>query len=206
MQDSNETQPAKKLNIAPVVKYFGSGVKTLKTISAPVEIFDANLKTTVELLANTVYFYNAVGISGIQIGVPERIVVVRMTKDGYTPFINPQILEIGDIDTAGNEGCLSFPGIQIPVKRSDRIKISYQTMEGKEETAELFGLHSRCVQHEIDHLNGKTFLDALSNLKQDIVLKKLKKSSKRGTLDYDLQVINHLSNQLINNDTDPVTN
>lgn len=181
----NEEAKLSKLNIYPVVKYAGSGKDTLRQVSEPVTVFDDDLKQLVEILANTVYFYDAVGISAIQVGIPKRVFVIRFSKDSYTAFINPEVFGVSEEVVSDQEGCLSFPTVLTPISRAKEVSVKYQDLSGEYHELKLEGLHARCLLHEVDHLNGVLFTDLVSNLKRDIIFKKMAKLEKTRRLHND---------------------
>jgi peptide deformylase len=193
----NEEIKLSELNVYPVVKYDTKGKLTLRKVSEPVTVFDQELKKLVDLMANTCYFYDAVGISAIQVGVPKRVCVVRFSKEEYTVFVNPEVIEVSDEFEEDVEGCLSFPTVSLNIKRSGRVKIKFFTVNGDGQEAEFVGIHARCLLHELDHLNGKLFIDHVSNLKKDLAIKKMVKLEKSKRMYYDEYKIKDLESKLI---------
>ena len=156
----------------------------LRQISKPVEMFDAELKTLVADMFETMYDAPGIGLAAVQVGVPVRLLVIDLQEpeeEGGEPvrdprvFINPEILWHSDSEVPYTEGCLSVPEQYAEVMRPDRIRARWQDVEGKAHEAEIDGLLAVCLQHEMDHLNGVLFIDHLSRLKRDMVLKKLAK-------------------------------
>jgi peptide deformylase len=156
----------------------------LKLVSKPVETFDAALAALVADMFETMYAAPGIGLAAIQVGVPLRVLVIDLQEPGAdgepvrTPrvFINPQILEASAETAVYNEGCLSVPDIYADVDRPARVRARWQDVEGQSHEAELDGLLATCLQHEIDHLDGVVFLDHLSRLKREMLLKKLAKA------------------------------
>ena len=151
----------------------------LTTVASDVEIFDEDLKKLVQDMTETMYSANGIGLAATQVNVHKRLLVLDVSENQDQPrvYINPQILtREGEQDH--EEGCLSVPGIYATVKRAEKITLRAQDSDGKtfEETAE--GLHSVCIQHEMDHLIGRLFVDYLSPLKRNRVRKKLEKQRK----------------------------
>ena len=159
----------------------------LREISKPVETFDAELKTLVSDMFETMYDAPGIGLAAVQVGVPIRLLVIDLqepenpedeeSKPVKDPkvFVNPEILWTSDHDVPYTEGCLSVPEQYAEVMRPDRIRARWQDVDGKTFEEELDGLLAVCLQHEMDHLNGVLFIDHLSRLKRDMVLKKLAK-------------------------------
>jgi peptide deformylase len=159
----------------------------LREISKPVESFDKALRVLVADMFETMYDAPGIGLAAIQVGVPLRVLVIDLQEpleeDGEPVkdpliFINPEILEHSDQDVPYNEGCLSVPDQYAEVDRPDRIKASWRDLDGKRHEEEIVGLLATCLQHEMDHLNGVLFIDHLSRLKRDMILKKIAKQRK----------------------------
>ncbi len=151
----------------------------LRKIAQPVTKFDWELRNNVRNLAQTMYEAPGIGLASIQVGIPESIVVIDLseTQDELNVLINPEILECeGELRI--EEGCLSFPGYFATVKRSQWIRYRAQTVNGKTYEKEAEDLFAVCVQHEIDHLTGKLFLDYMSRLRQQRVKKQFEKAAK----------------------------
>jgi len=121
---------------------------------------------------------DAVGLAAPQIGVMQRVFVYKLDGEP-TCMINPKILDASPEFTIEPEGCLSFPGVYVRVKRSREILVEFQDVFGNKNQLKTEGFTARCIQHEIDHLDGTTFLHALSKIKRDIVTGKMKKAKKR---------------------------
>ena len=166
----------------------------LRQISKPVESFDAELKTLVADMFETMYDAPGIGLAAVQVGVPIRLLVIDLQEpaDPEDPesgtikdpkvFINPEILWHSDTEVPYTEGCLSVPEQYAEVLRPDRIRARWQDEKGKTYEEEIEGLLAVCLQHEMDHLNGVLFIDHLSRLKRDMVLKKLAKWRKEQAL------------------------
>ena len=156
----------------------------LRQISKPVETFDEDLKTLVADMFETMYDAPGIGLAAVQVGEPIRLLVIDLQEpeeEDAEPvrdpkvFVNPEILWTSDHDIPYTEGCLSVPEQYAEVMRPDRIRARWQDVEGKPREQEIDGLLAVCLQHEMDHLNGVLFIDHLSRLKRDMVLKKLAK-------------------------------
>ncbi len=153
----------------------------LREISEPVTEFDEELETLVSDMAETMYNAPGIGLSAIQVNVPKRIVVMDLseTKDDLKVFINPEITDLNEGVIEMEEGCLSVPGFFASVERSERVRINALDIKGTPLEIEADALLSICIQHEVDHLNGKVFVDYLSRLKQLRFRKKIKKESRQ---------------------------
>ncbi|MCJ8190062.1 peptide deformylase [Sphingomicrobium aestuariivivum] len=161
----------------------------LRQISKPVaEVTDEHRKL-IEDMFETMYDAPGIGLAAVQVGHPIRILVIDLQEpeeEGGEPvkdprvFINPEILETSENDIPYTEGCLSVPEQFADVMRPDRIKARWLDENGKQYEEEIDGLLAVCLQHEMDHLEGVLFIDHLSKLKRDMVLKKLAKMRKTG--------------------------
>jgi len=152
----------------------------LRTRAAPVTVFDAELKQFVADLFETMYDSNGVGLAATQVNVHKRVLVTDMSDDRNEPLalINAQILE-KDGSQVYQEGCLSFPGLYADVTRALKVKVKAQNTSGEEIIVEAEGPLAVCIQHEMDHLEGKVFVDYLSSLKRNLLLKRLEKARKQ---------------------------
>lgn len=155
----------------------------LRQKSAPVERVDADLGRLVDDMLETMYDAPGIGLAAIQVGVPRRLLVLDVSKDedGRNPhiFINPEIVSASDERATYEEGCLSIPDYYAEVERPATVKVRHLDREGKEQMTEAEGLLATCLQHEIDHLNGVLFIDHISKLKRDMVVKKFAKLAKQ---------------------------
>ncbi|HNC59133.1 MAG TPA: peptide deformylase [Leptospiraceae bacterium] len=188
----------KLLSIDAAIKYAGKEKEILSQKSEAVIDFDDDLHELVSRMASTMYFYEAVGISAVQIGIHKSLFIVRVDTDKYATFINPEIVQESEEKENIVEGCLSFPGISIPVERSKEVILKFQEKDGTEKEVQVGGLHARIILHEMDHLKGKTFLDRISVLKRNVILDKMKRIERNGKLIRDRQVINYLENTVKN--------
>jgi peptide deformylase len=152
----------------------------LRTRAASVTVFDAKLKQFVADMFQTMYEANGVGLAAIQVNVHQRVLVADMSEGRNQPLalINAQLLE-KEGSQVYQEGCLSFPGVYADVTRAMSIKVKAQDVEGKEIVVEAEGPLAVCIQHEMDHLDGKVFVDYLSPLKRSLLLKRLDKQRKQ---------------------------
>lgn len=148
----------------------------LRTIAAPVTQFDAPLRQRIADMFETMYEAPGIGLAATQVDWHHQLIVIDISEDRSAPrvFINPQILD-KDGRTAGQEGCLSVPGIFDDVERAERVRVRYQDADGNQHEEELTELLAVCLQHEMDHLNGKLFVDYLSELKRQRIRRKLEK-------------------------------
>jgi peptide deformylase len=157
--------------------------KRLRQISEPVKKIDAGIRKLVEDMFETMYEAPGIGLAAIQVGEPKRVITMDLAKkeEPKNPqvFINPEILWASEDKAIYEEGCLSIPEYYSDVERPAQVKVKYIDLEGKPRELEASGLLATCLQHEIDHLNGVLFIDHLSKLKRDRVLKKFSKAAKR---------------------------
>jgi len=152
----------------------------LHKIAAPVERVDADIRNLANDMAQTMYAAPGVGLAATQVDVHKQVIVIDVseTHDALRVFINPRILEArGTADC--EEGCLSVPGIFEKVTRAQWIRVEALGLDGKAFQVEAEGLLSVCIQHEMDHLKGKVFVEYLSPLKQKRIVSKLKKQQRR---------------------------
>jgi len=166
----------------------------LREISKPVETFDDELKTLVGDMFETMYAAPGIGLAAVQVGVPIRLLVIDLQEpenpeDPESPvikdpkvFINPEILWHSDNEVPYTEGCLSVPEQYAEVMRPDKIRARWRDEKGETYEEQVEGLLAICLQHEMDHLNGVLFIDHLSRLKREMVLKKLAKWRKEQAL------------------------
>lgn len=154
----------------------------LRKISTPIERVDANLQKLADDMLETMYQAPGIGLAAIQVGEPLRLLVIDVAgKDepkAPQVFINPEILWKSDELNVYEEGCLSIPDYYAEVERPKRIRVSYLDRDGKKQECEADGLLATCLQHEIDHLDGMLFIDHISKLKRDMVIRKFKKLAK----------------------------
>ena len=158
--------------------------KKLRLKSEPVKTVDAALRALVEDMFATMYEAPGIGLAAIQIGEPLRLITMDLAKKDDPPeplvFINPEILWSSDETSTYEEGCLSIPEYYEEVERPAKVKVKYLDLDGKEQEIEADGLLATCLQHEIDHINGVLFIDHISKLKRDMVMKKFTKAAKKG--------------------------
>ena len=151
----------------------------LTTVAKPIEVFDDELKGLVEDMTETMYSANGIGLAATQVNIHKRLLVMDISEEQDQPrvYINPEILTRSG-EQIHEEGCLSVPGIYANVKRAEDITIKAQDADGNTFEEQLEGLHAVCIQHEMDHLVGRLFVDYLSPLKRNMVKRKIEKQRK----------------------------
>ena len=157
--------------------------KILRQISQPVEkVGDAERELMNDML-ETMYAANGIGLAAIQIGVPKRIIVMDLSKEENKKipmyFVNPLIVKKNEEKTIYEEGCLSVPNQFAEIQRSSKCEIEYLNFNGDKQNLEAEGLLATCIQHEMDHLEGILFIDYLSKLKKEMIIKKLFKQQSK---------------------------
>jgi len=154
----------------------------LRQVSKPVERVDEGVKKFAGDLLETMYDAPGIGLAAIQVGEPRRMLVIDLSKEGEPKapqiFINPEIVSRSDERSIYEEGCLSIPDYYAEVERPAQVKVKYVDLDGKQKEVEAEGLLATCLQHEIDHLNGVLFIDHISKLKRDMVVRKFRKLAK----------------------------
>jgi peptide deformylase len=161
------------------VKTVVNDIDILRTKCKNVEKIDDNTRVTLDKMLKTMYENRGIGLAANQVGLTERLVVIDLQEDDVKNpifLVNPEIVWKSKETACGEEGCLSVPSERAEVIRFKEVKVKYLDKDGTEKTIEADGLLAVCLQHEIDHLNGKIFIDHLSKIKKDIILKKLKKN------------------------------
>jgi peptide deformylase len=163
--------------------------KRLRLVSKPVVKVDSSVKKLVEDMFATMYHAPGIGLAAIQIGEPRRIVTIDLAKkdEPKAPqvFINPEVVAKSEAKKVHEEGCLSIPEYYEEVERPAAVTVRYLDIDGKKREIEAEGLLATCIQHEIDHLNGVLFIDHISKLKRDRVIKKFTKAAKLAAKDAD---------------------
>ena len=154
----------------------------LREKSKPVEQVDAEIVRLADDMLETMYDAPGIGLAAIQIGVPRRMLVIDISREDEerkpVVFINPEILKVSDEVSTYEEGCLSIPDYYAEVERPAALTVEYIDRDGKKQTVQADGLLATCLQHEIDHLNGVLFIDHISRLKRDMVIKKFTKAAR----------------------------
>ena len=157
--------------------------KRLRKVSEPVKKIDSAIRKLVADMLETMYDAPGIGLAAVQIGTPKRIVTMDLAKkeEPKQPhvFINPEIVWSSQETATYEEGCLSIPEFYEEVERPAQVKVTYLDLDGDRCEVEANGLFATCLQHEIDHLNGILFIDHLSKLKRNRVIKKFAKAAKR---------------------------
>ena len=160
----------------------------LRQKSTPVEKVDDEIRALIADMFETMYEAPGIGLAAIQVGIPKRILVIDLQEpeeEGGEPvrdprvFINPEILDSSDQEVPYTEGCLSVPDQYAEVDRPDRIRARWLDENGKQHDELITGMLATCLQHEMDHLEGILFIDHLSRLKREMVLKKLEKARRQ---------------------------
>ncbi len=152
----------------------------LRTIAKPVSVFGDEIERIVADMFETMYAAPGIGLAATQVNIAKRILVTDTSRDGSDPrcFINPQIIETRGVEQM-EEGCLSVPDVFENVERAEWIRVQAFDQHGTAFELELDGLLAVCVQHEIDHLDGKLFVDHLSSLKRSRIRRKFEKAQKQ---------------------------
>lgn len=154
----------------------------LRTVSKPVERIDEGVRKFAADMLDTMYDAPGIGLAAIQVAEPLRMLTIDLSKDDEKRapqvFINPEILAVGDTASVYEEGCLSIPDYYADVERPASLTVRYLDLEGREQKMVADGLMATCLQHEIDHLNGILFIDHISRLKREMVIKKFRKLAK----------------------------
>jgi peptide deformylase len=161
--------------------------KQLRLVSKPIEKVTAEIRRLADDMFETMYDAPGIGLAAIQVAQPLRLITMDLAKkneDGETTplprvFINPEILSSSEETSVYEEGCLSIPEYYEEVERPAQVRIRFTDLDGKVHEEDADGLFATCIQHEIDHLNGVLFVDYLSKLKRDRVVKKFAKAAKR---------------------------
>jgi peptide deformylase len=161
--------------------------KQLRLVSRPIEKVTTEIRRLADDMLETMYDAPGIGLAAIQVAEPLRLITMDLAKkseDGETQpqprvFINPEILSSSDEMSIYEEGCLSIPEFYEEVERPAKVRLRFTDLDGKVHEEDADGLFATCIQHEIDHLNGILFVDYLSKLKRDRVLKKFSKAARR---------------------------
>ncbi len=157
--------------------------KQLRLVSKGIEKVTTDVRQLADDMLETMYEAPGIGLAAIQVGVPQRLITMDLAKKEEEPkprvFINPEILWSSEEKSTYEEGCLSIPEYYEEVERPAKVRVRFTDLDGKVHEEDAEGLFATCIQHEIDHLNGVLFVDYLSKLKRDRVLKKFTKAAKR---------------------------
>jgi peptide deformylase len=151
----------------------------LRKKAAPIDDFGSELQTQIDDMFETMYAAPGIGLAATQVNIHKQLFLVDVSEDKKSPlvFINPEIVELRGVEEM-EEGCLSFPGVYAKVERADGLTIKALNREGKPFEMDADGLLAVCIQHELDHIQGKLFVDYLSPLKRQRIRKKLEKAQK----------------------------
>ena len=154
----------------------------LRQVAQPVDDITDDILQLANNMAETMYAAPGIGLAANQVGLLKRVIVMDCARDDEPPalwkMINPEIIWFSEENTKMEEGCLSIPGHNAEVVRPSEVHVSYLDVEGQKQEMQATGLLAACVQHEIDYINGILFIDYLSKLKKDMIIKKLKKQKK----------------------------
>jgi len=153
----------------------------LRQVSEDVKKVDDELRKLMDDMLETMYAAPGIGLAAIQVGVPKRVIVIDLSKEEERKpfyFINPRIMKKSENNSTYEEGCLSVPGQFAEIDRPDQCHISYLDYNGQKKELKAEGLLATCIQHEMDHLEGILFIDYLSKLKKNFIVKKLSKQKK----------------------------
>ena len=154
----------------------------LKTVATPVDAVDADIRRLMDDMLETMYAAPGVGLAAPQVGVSQRVIVADVARSGEPPqpmrMANPEIIEASAERAVFEEGCLSLPEHFAEVKRPERVRVRYLDHENEIRELDAEGILSVCVQHEMDHLDGVLFVDHISALKRNMILRKLTKQKK----------------------------
>jgi|TARA_B100001093_G_C26426827_1_gene842269 peptide deformylase len=153
----------------------------LRQVSHNVEKVDGEIRKLMDDMLETMYAAPGIGLAAIQVGVPKRVIVIDLSREGEKKpmyFVNPRVIVKSKNNFSYEEGCLSVPGQFAEIERPDQCHIDYLDYDGKKKELKAEGLLATCIQHEIDHLEGILFIDHLSKLKKSFIVKKLSKQKK----------------------------
>lgn len=154
----------------------------LRAVADPIVEIDEEIRTLAKDMLDTMYDAPGIGLAAPQVGVLKRIVVMDLAPEGEEPtplvMINPEITHFGDQMQVTEEGCLSIPELYYEVERPNSVTVTYTDLDGQEISKEADGKLAVCIQHELDHLDGVLYIDYLSRLKRDRVIKKFDKQAK----------------------------
>jgi len=154
----------------------------LKVVSEPIRKVDAEIRKLMDDMLETMYAAPGIGLAAVQVGVPKRVIVMDLAPEGEPKepryFVNPELLEASGELKSFEEGCLSVPDFYELVERPSQARVKYIDYDGNEQIIEADGMLAVCLQHEMDHLEGVLFIDHISKLKRDIILRKLIKAKR----------------------------
>ena len=158
----------------------------LKLTSQPVPVVDDTIRRLMDDMLETMYAAPGIGLAAPQVGKPIRVIVIDLADKDEEPqpyrMVNPKIVDASEELRVTNEGCLSVPDYYADVERADTITVEYQDENGEQHTLKADGMLATCIAHEIEHLDGVLFVDHLSLVKRNIILRKLQKAKRAGTV------------------------
>ncbi|MBN2575877.1 MAG: peptide deformylase [Deltaproteobacteria bacterium] len=166
--------------VRPVLRYPDPH---LRQISRPIEVFDDELAALAADMKDTMYLAGGAGLAAVQVGALVRLFVIdaevagRPADDPPLVLVNPELVSISEEQQTGDEGCLSFPGIFVPVRRGLRVRVRAQDLQGQSFEVEGEGLFARALQHEHDHLSGRLIIDLVGPVKRQIIKRKMRKEN-----------------------------
>ena len=156
----------------------------LRVVSSPIQTVDDEVRTLMDDMLETMYEAPGIGLAAIQIGIAKRLVVMDLAKNDEPAaplfLVNPEIAWASPETRVYEEGCLSIPDIYEEVERPDRVRVRFLGRDGRPKEIEADGLLATCLQHEIDHINGVLFIDHISRLKRERIVRRARKAAKRG--------------------------
>ncbi len=178
-----------------ILKLITSPDPLLQKISKKVEKVDSDIQNILKDMIETMYHEQGIGLAAVQIGILKKMIVIdtdykieilspdsdtkyKISNNNPRFFINPQIIKSSTQTSTYKEGCLSFPGASSSVERPQEVEVKYLDFDGNERSEKMSGLLATCIQHEIDHTNGITFVDHISKLKRNMIIKKMIKREK----------------------------
>ena len=164
-------------DLLPILRYPDP---RLHTVARPIAAVDDRVRAIIPRMLATMYEANGIGLAATQVDIHERLIVIDVSEERDQPLviINPELEWASEEKRKGEEGCLSVPGIYEKVQRAEQVTVHYQDVDGAQRTLVAEGLLAVCIQHELDHLNGKVFVDHLSQLKQTRIKSKLAKQAR----------------------------
>ena len=179
MEDLDGARGVPYLHAMAILSIITAPDPRLKVVSDPVEQVDDALRRLMDDMLETMYEAPGIGLAAVQVGVPKRVIVMDLAKEdeAQTPrfFVNPVISNTSEELAIYEEGCLSVPDMYEEVERPATARVTYLDYHGKEQIEDIDGMFATCLQHEMDHLNGILFIDHLSKLKRDMIIRKLLK-------------------------------
>ena len=166
--------------LLPILEFPDPRLRTQAATVEPADLATPAFQALLDDMFETMYEAKGIGLAATQVDVHQRLIVIDVSEERNERLvlINPELLWASDERVKGDEGCLSVPGIYDKVERAERVNVRYMDLDGKTQTLQADGLLAVCIQHEMDHLNGKVFVDHLSQLKQTRIRNKLAKQAR----------------------------